>query len=79
MEGTMQEKICGAVRPSDLHEIDLAIKALQRKIDKSITGQVSYDLFEAQALLNAIQAHRDSVKDIYMELSALTSKVRRRI
>lgn len=61
------------------HEIDLAIRALQLKIDKSITGEVKYDLFEAQALLNTVQAHRDSIKDIYMELSQLTSTVRRRI
>lgn len=61
------------------HEIDLAMRALQLKIDKSITGEIKYDIFEAQALMNAIQAQRDSIKDIYMELSELTSKVRRRV
>lgn len=41
-------------------EIDLALKALKLKMDKCITGRISYDLFEAQSLLNAIQDQKET-------------------
>jgi len=45
-------------------EIDLAVKALKLKMDKCITGRISYDLFEAQALLNAIQDQKETQEEL---------------
>lgn len=60
-------------------ELNAAVKALHLKMDKSITGEIKYDLFEAQALLNAIEAYKQSVRDLYLDLSELTNKFRKGI
>ena len=45
-------------------EIDLALKAIRLKMDKCITGRISYDLFEAQALINAIQEQKETASEL---------------
>lgn len=55
-------------------EIDLAAKALKLKMDKCIMGRISYDLFEAQALLNAIQDQKETEAELLEALRNIVKK-----
>lgn len=55
-------------------ELDLAEKALDLKIKKCIMGSVSYNMFEAHALLNAMRDARETREELLEALEELISR-----